>query len=167
MWWWLSCGGGCHVVVIVMWWWFSCKIKHGNGDRCWLYRACWWLSCGGGCHVVLIVIGTGCHVVVEVIGNDCPGSGWLLTHKWSACSIPVLYSFSYSLFVCSTVKEEGQGYHLKKLKQHQLDGFSPMFAHVFTASWFHSFQLESLGSPFRRIATCISITLGSWSVRPS
>ena len=79
MWWWLSCGGGCHVVVIVMWWWFSCKIKHGNGDRCWLYRACWWLSCGGGCHVVLIVIGTGCHVVVEVIGNDCPGSGWLLT----------------------------------------------------------------------------------------
>ena len=84
MWWWLSCGGGCHVVVIVMWWWFSCKIKHGNGDRCWLYRACWWLSCGGGRHVVLIVIGTGCHVVVEVIGNDCPGSGWLLTaHPWS------------------------------------------------------------------------------------
>ena len=79
MWWWLSCGGGCHVVVIVMWWWFSCKIKHGNGDRCWLYRSCWWLSCGGGRHVVLIVIGTGCHVVVEVIGNDCPGSGWLLT----------------------------------------------------------------------------------------
>ena len=39
-----------------------------------------------------------------------------------------------------------------------------MFAHVFTASWFHSFQLESLGSPFRRIATCISITLGSWGL---
>ena len=79
MWWWLSWGSDCHVVVIVMWWWFSCKIKPGNGDRCWLYRACWWLSCGGGCHVVVIVIGSGCHVVVMVIGNDCTGSGWLLT----------------------------------------------------------------------------------------
>ena len=79
--------------------------------------------------------------------------------KCSACSTSLPSSVCF--FVCSNVKEEGQGYHLKKLKQHQLDGFSPMFAHVFTASWFHSFQLESLGSPFRRIATCISITLGS------
>ena len=78
--------------------------------------------------------------------------------KCSACSTPLPSSVCF--FVCSNVKEEGQGYHLKKLKQHQLDGFSPMFAHIFTTSWFHSFQPKSLGSPFRRTAMCISIILG-------
>ena len=100
MWWWLSWGSDCHVVVIVMWWWFSCKIKPGNGDRCWLYRACWWLSCGGGCHVVLIVIGTGCHVVVEVIGNDCPGSGWLLTPQIGSTITLLLYYLLLAIASC-------------------------------------------------------------------